>query len=161
MILKQGATGAGILYDLEGKSIATNAWGLSQPTNNQAEAHALSQGILIAKEANINELKVNGNSLMVIVVIRSMLGFVSPSNSKLSILIDRIKKDIGFFFGISLLHVKRNLNLVADKWANKTLELSQAFDLDGSNQKRYRILLWHFPPPCEKKFEFGCRQMGQ
>jgi hypothetical protein len=85
------------------------------------DVYALLHGILIAKEANIKQLKVIEDSM---VVIKLMLFIISPSDRNILVLIARVNKDISFFFDISLFHVITNLNMITDKWATKALELS-------------------------------------
>jgi len=58
------------------------------------------------------------------VVIKLMLGLITPSDSKIAVTIAQIKKEVGFFSKISFSHVKRALNSITDKWAGKALELS-------------------------------------
>jgi hypothetical protein len=57
-------------------------------------------------------------------IIKSMLGLISPSNSVLSVLIARINMAISFFIDISFFHVLRSLNSIVDSWANRALALS-------------------------------------
>lgn len=78
-------------------------------------------GILLAKKAKVNALTVIGDSM---VVIKSMLGKFTPLNSKLAVTIAQIKKEASSFIKSSYYHVKRDLNPMAELWANKTLNLA-------------------------------------
>jgi ribonuclease HI len=62
-----GVVGAGgILLDHGGNAMFHYAWGLGTTTNNIAEAYALYEGLKLAKECNISQLLVFGDSMLIV-----------------------------------------------------------------------------------------------
>jgi len=93
----------GILCDSRGKTVATYTWGLGQASNNQAKSYALLHGLLLAKEAKVRALIVIRDSS---VVIKAVLGKISPLDSKLAAIIAQAKKEASIFRKTSHYHVE-------------------------------------------------------
>jgi hypothetical protein len=79
----------GIIFDPEGRMESTFAWGLGTSTNNQDEAYALFQGLLLANDSNIESMIIVGDSS---VIIKSMVLHTTLKDNKLASIIARINK---------------------------------------------------------------------
>lgn len=58
--------GGGVFYDLEGKMATIHSWGLSRMRNNMVEAHGLYHRLFIAKELQVSETRILGDSLLIV-----------------------------------------------------------------------------------------------
>ena len=65
-ILEGVAIAQGILIDIKGNWQRNHVWCLGNPSDNQAEAYALLQGIRVASLSSVKNLMVFGDSAMVI-----------------------------------------------------------------------------------------------
>jgi ribonuclease HI len=86
-------------------------WNLGIATNNQAEAYALYQGLLLAKILNIHSLSVIGDSKIIIGHARKGS---HPPNLHLKAILQRISATLKHFPNISLFHVLRRNNQLVD-----------------------------------------------
>jgi len=111
-----GPAGAGgVIYDAQQKIVDTYAINLGETTNNVAEYGGLLAGLNRCCELNIKELKVYGDSNL---VINQVNGKWKVKNKKLKGIYDQVKKVQEFFTTISFEHVYRKNNKEADKMAN-------------------------------------------
>jgi ribonuclease HI len=91
-------------------------------TNNQAEAYALLQGLLLAKESSIKSLIIIGDSS---IIIKSMVMKSIPSDNKLALIIARINKEVNSLHKVSYFQVLREFNSQANSLANEATSLNQ------------------------------------
>jgi ribonuclease HI len=59
----------GNLIDLGGNVMIYYSWGLGTTTNNITEAYPLYAGLKLAKECNISQLSVFGDSILIVMVV--------------------------------------------------------------------------------------------
>jgi ribonuclease HI len=95
-------------------------WSLGIATNNQVEAYALYQGLLLAKILSIHSLSVIGDSKIIINHARKGS---HPPNIHLKAILQRISAIIKHFSNISLFHVLRRNNQMVDTQANLAISL--------------------------------------
>jgi ribonuclease HI len=112
----EGATAGGVLYDPRGQIESTHSWNIGPASNNQAEAYALLQSLLIAKSKNIEVLYVVGDSKN---TIRHLKLFSLPTDAILRSIFLRIHGIINEFNQVFLWHIRRDLNSLLDELANK------------------------------------------
>lgn len=112
-----GQAGAGgVIKDLQGKTIVTYEWGLGTMSNNKAEAYSLLLGTSIARNLDLQNLLIMGNSAIIIAAMVSGKDFKQMAlNNIKSRIMDNIKEINGVIFK----HVLRGSNTEADEQANK------------------------------------------
>jgi len=111
-----GPSGAGgVIYNSQQEIIDTYAINLGKTTNNVAEYGGLLAGLNRCRELNIKELKVYGDSNL---IINQVNGKWKVKNQKLAAIHGQIKKVQEFFTTITFEHVYRKNNKEADKMAN-------------------------------------------
>jgi ribonuclease HI len=114
-----GKSGAGAVIYKDNNEI----WGNSifvgnNNTNNESEYSGLIFGLEKAKELNIANLDVKGDSM---IVIKQMLGVYKVKSEKLQSFNKKAKSIATSFINISYQHVYRDLNKRADQLSNEGL----------------------------------------
>jgi ribonuclease HI len=71
------AGAGGSLLDPGGNTLVSYAWGLGRVSNNIVESYALYKGICIARERNITNIEMFGDSMMVVQAITKKKQFGS------------------------------------------------------------------------------------
>jgi ribonuclease HI len=104
------AGAGGVIIFPRGNQALSFHWSLGIATNNQAEAYALYQGLLLAKILSIHSLSVIGDSKIIINHARKGS---HPPNIHLKAILQRISATINHFSNISLFHVLRRNNQMA------------------------------------------------
>lgn len=115
-----GLSGAGfVLYNYEGKKLGEfSAFIGYSITNNQAEYAGLIIGQLVTRMIGIKNLHVYGDSKL---IINQMNGSFKVATKTLFKVNEQARLISKHFDSLVLTHIKRDLNLVADKVANKAL----------------------------------------
>lgn len=114
-----GKAGAGaVMYDSIGNEIFTISRYLGKQTNNYAEYFALLLGLQEASKINIEYLKVEGDSLL---VINQINGKYKIKNEKLKTIYLAIQPLLNGFKDIKFKHIYRKNNIRADELANNAL----------------------------------------
>jgi ribonuclease HI len=126
------AGAGGVIIFPRGNQTLTFHWSLRIASNNQAEAYALYQGLLLAKNMNIHSLSVIGDSKIIINHARKGS---HPPNIHLNAIFQRISTIIKHFCNVSFFHVLRRNNQMVDTQANLaiTLELVRWLSMDSHN----------------------------
>ena len=88
-------------------------------TNNYAEYYGLIYGLIGAKQLQIKNLRVEGDSK---IIINQLTGKFKVNSQKLKPLFDKAKKQFQFFENIELSHIYRDKNKRADKLANIAMD---------------------------------------
>ena len=113
------ASFGGVIYNAQGEEIDTYSSCIGIATNNVAEYCGLLAGLNRCCELNIKELKVFGDSNL---VIKQVKGEWKVKNKKLRSIYVQVKKAESFFTTISYEHVYRKHNKRADQLANMALD---------------------------------------
>ena len=113
------ASFGGVIYNKAGKEIDTYYKYIGTATNNVAEYCGLLAGLHRARELNIKELKVFGDSNL---IIQQVTGKWKVKNDTLRAIYNQIKEVEPFFTVISYQHVYRKDNKRADQLANIALD---------------------------------------
>lgn len=108
-----------VLLDPDGNVIKKSGVYLGITTNNQAEYHALKQGLEEAHRAGASEIAVFMDSLL---VINQMKGIFKIRNRDLWPVHDAIKTLVKQFHKVTFTHVPRELNKLADAEVNEVLD---------------------------------------
>ena len=107
--------GSGVFFTLDGIIEITFSWGLGTETNNMAEALALWQGLVIAKNKGITRLSVLGDSR---IVIQAIVEETLPNHLHLRQLLTKIQSLVRSFHKTNFFHVLRIHNKEADLATN-------------------------------------------
>lgn len=91
---------------------------LGHMTNNEAEYHGLVQALKVAKEDNIKDIIVHGDSKL---VIEHMNGTWKVKATNLKQLYNEAKELSSSFASITFKWIPRTLNIRADELANRSL----------------------------------------
>eukprot|EP00253_Pinus_taeda_P013290 PITA_13290 len=111
-----GRAGAGgTIRDPQGKTIVTYEWGLGTMSNNKAEAYSLLLGTSIAKNLDIQNLLVLGDSAIIIAAMNSGNDFKQIALNRIK---GRIMDQIRCFNKVTFKHILRGNNVEADEQAN-------------------------------------------
>ena len=114
-----GRVGGGrVVIDLDGKVEIEYYWNIGYDSNNMAEAYGLWQGLLQLKEKRMDEVIVFGDSRL---IIQALNGGNRGKNDHTARLIKRIRSKTNTFRNIKFFHILRNLNVLADLAANKSI----------------------------------------
>ena len=111
-----GGGGGGIIFEPSGKIHLSYAWGLGQASNNQAEILALWQGLIQARNLNIQKINIFGDSRLIIKAVHTKK---KPSNMYLAQIFRKVLLLLSHFRTYKIQHVLRNLNSLADAEANR------------------------------------------
>ena len=126
-----------MLFDPDGNLNLTYSWNLGIESNNMAEALALWQGLNQALLCGIQDLKVIGDSKLIIHFLNS---HSFPSSIRLHQVLLRISMIIPLFRSIDFFHVLRMNNGLADKASNEAIPLSK-----GDLKLNDDLILCHIP----------------
>jgi ribonuclease HI len=109
------AGAGGVILFPRGNKVLSFHWSLGIASNNQAEAYALLQGLLLAKKMNIHSLSVIGDSKLIINHARKG---THPTNIYLNSISHRIYLASQSFHNLIYFHVFRHNNKDIDEQAN-------------------------------------------
>lgn len=112
------AGSAAVLYDGEKEIAITGKYIGPRKTNNEAEYMGLIFGLILCIQLSIKNVKVYGDSQL---VIKQMRGEYAVKNERLKKLYDDARKLINEFESISFDHVLRAKNARADQLANEAV----------------------------------------
>jgi ribonuclease HI len=111
-----GLSGAGSVIYLNDEEIWAGSYYVgNMETNNTAEYHGVIHGLEEAVNMNITNLKVYGDSAL---VINQITGKYKVKSDHLKILYDKVMVLIGYFETITFNHIPRNQNKRADQLSN-------------------------------------------
>ncbi len=113
------ASFGGVIYNESGEEFDTYYKFIGTATNNVAEYCGLLAGLHRARDLNIKELKVFGDSNL---IIQQVTGKWKVKNDNLRAIYNQIKQVEPFFTVISYQHVYRKDNKRADQLANIALD---------------------------------------
>jgi len=113
------ASYGGIIYRPDGTTLLTYKKAIGNHTNNVAEYLGLIVGLRHCVDQKINNVAVFGDSKL---VIEQTLGNWRVKSENLKTLHQEIKKSLQAINNISLTHIYRKHNKVADKLANEALD---------------------------------------
>ena len=113
------ASFGGVIYNESGEEFDTYYKFIGTATNNVAEYCGLLAGLHRARDLNIKELKVFGDSSL---IIQQVTGKWKVKNDNLRAIYNQIKQVEPFFTVISYQHVYRKDNKRADQLANIALD---------------------------------------
>jgi len=113
------ASFGGVIYNESGEEFDTYYKFIGTATNNVAEYCGLLAGLHRARELNIKELKVFGDSNL---IIQQVTGKWKVKNDNLRAIYNQIKEVEPFFTVITYQHVYRKDNKRADQLANIALD---------------------------------------
>lgn len=108
-----------VIMDTKEQIIASGGVYLGITTNNQAEYQAVHQALKKAKELNLKEIDFRLDSNL---VVSQLNGVYKIKNRDLWPIYQNIKDMTKGFEKISFIHVRRELNHIADKLVNKILD---------------------------------------
>ncbi len=115
-----GPAGAGaILFDADGRELATKAQFLGRCTNNVAEYKALILGLLLADKIGCRHLDIFLDSEL---IVRQLTGRYKVKNPSLKSLFSQAQQLLQGFTGFSVSHIPRAKNSRADKLANQGID---------------------------------------
>ena len=98
--------------------MAEYSWNIGYESNNMAEAYGLRQGLIQLKEKGVGEVIVFGDSRL---IIQALDEGNRSKNDHIARMIKRIRTMVKSFRKINIFHILRNLNVLADVAANKSM----------------------------------------
>ena len=122
-----GDAAIGYVIKSNGENIYQYAENIGIQTNNVAEYQAVLSALKKAKELNISELTLYMDSQL---VERQLNGAYKVKNEDLKILYDKIVAELKAFKKYEIIHVKRELNKLADKLVNMALDKQQTVEIE-------------------------------
>jgi len=115
-----GNGGAGaVLFDKNGRVVATAKKFLGICTNNEAEYGALIMGLKEAIESKHKNIRIFLDSEL---LVRQINGKYRVKNSRLKELMKDVRKQLSMFDGYAVEHVPRSRNKMADRLANEAID---------------------------------------
>ena len=115
-----GVSGCGSVIYYRGNEIWNRSVYLGDDhTNNYAEYYGVIYGLIGAKQMKIKNLKVQGDSQ---IIINQLTGKFKVNSQKLKPLLDKAKKQFQHFDSIEFAHIYRNENRRADELANIAMD---------------------------------------
>ena len=93
-------------------------WNIGYDSNNMVEAYGLWQGLKILWKNGVDEVMVFGDSKL---LIQALNGGCKGKNERNERLINRIRDKAKLFRSIKFYHILRELNVMADLAANKSM----------------------------------------
>jgi ribonuclease HI len=115
-----GPAGIGVMLKTSaGEVLAAEAQFLGHSTNNVAEYRALLLGLERALELGVRRLEVRADSEL---LIKQLKGEYRVKNAGLRPLYEQAQALLGRFEATRLLHVRRELNVEADRLANEGID---------------------------------------
>jgi ribonuclease HI len=129
------------IWELGGSSIASFAWGLGNISNNIVEAYALWEGVHIARDRNIANIVILGDSMM---VVRAVIKRAQMENNAFNCIISHILSLLVEFDKVKIYHIKRELNSQAYYWAKFGVNMDEGLiDISG---------VWGSSPSLKSRF---------
>jgi ribonuclease HI len=126
-----GPAGIGVVLRGEsGEVVGEIARGIGQTTNNVAEYTALVEGLKLALEAGVTEVRVHMDSKLVVSQVTGEWKIKSDGLRRLAVEARRL---LGRFESWTIRHVSRELNADADKLANQGMDAA-ALDAEAGPQ---------------------------
>jgi len=119
-------SGAYVIIDNKGKIVYQGGEYIDSGTNNYAEYSGLIYGLRKCKELNIDNLHIEGDSLLVISHITKKWKIRSEY---LIPLLEEVNELFKYFSHISLKHILREFNSYADELCNKILKTRKSINL--------------------------------
>jgi len=133
------AGGGGIIYSTDGITETRYAWGLVFTSNNQVEALALLQGLLLLNRKGVEEAWIIWDSQTFVGL---MVKNSTPKSLNLQQVVTRIKAPASTFWHIAFFHVLWGKNYEAEKDANNVVLLrSSELKIEGEGP-RWDPLPW-------------------
>lgn len=115
-----GDGGAGVvLFDEDGRVVATAKKFLGICTNNEAEYGALILGLKEALKSKHKNIRIFLDSEL---LVRQINGVYRVKNSRLKELMKDVRKYLSMFDGYTVGHVPRSGNKMADRLANEAID---------------------------------------
>ena len=114
------AGGGGVVINPRGKVEIEYSWSIGHESNNMAEAYGLWQGLKQVHQIGAEDVAVIGDSRLLIQAIR---GGRRGKSERMERLLQRIRYMAKRFRKIEFFHVLRELNMRADRAANKFIDL--------------------------------------
>ena len=115
-----GIAGCGSVIYYKGNEIWNRSFYLGDNyTNNHAEYYGLIYGLMGAKELQIKNLIVQGDSK---IIINQVTGKFKVKSDNLKPLYQKVINDLEYFENIRFEHIYRNINKRADKLANVAMD---------------------------------------
>ncbi len=114
-----------VLYGPEGEEAATISGAIGVTTNNVAEYEALIAGLEAAIEAGADDLEIRLDSQLLVRQITGEYRVKAPNLKPLYLRVARLLRRIQT---VGVIHVRRELNTVADRLANEALDALDAID---------------------------------
>ena len=115
-----GVSGCGSVIYYRGNEIWNRSVYLGEDhTNNYAEYYGVIYGLIGAKQLQIKDLKVQGDSK---IIINQLTGKFKVNSEKLKPLFNKAKKQFQHFNSIEFSHIYRNKNKRADELANIAMD---------------------------------------
>jgi ribonuclease HI len=108
-----------VLYDPDGDEVAAISGAIGTTTNNVAEYRALIAGLEAAVDAGIGDLEVRLDSQLLVRQVSGEYRVKSANLKPLALQVSRLLRRID---RVTLLHVPREQNTVADRLANDALD---------------------------------------
>ena len=118
-----GPSGIGVVLTKDGKVVVQRSEDIGWGTNNQAEYRALLAGLTEAIERGIDSLLVRSDSQL---LVRQVTGEYKVKNAKLKPLMGEVLALLERLEQVSIEHVRRELNELADELAKAGAEAAQA-----------------------------------
>ncbi|KAE9295680.1 hypothetical protein PF008_g24197 [Phytophthora fragariae] len=107
---------------------------LEDVTVNDAEYNGLLKGLQMARERNITELVVVGDSRIVIQQVQGLINCHQPNLQRKLAECEAMKEH---FTSLRLVHVKRDFNQAADYITSKTLVLDDSWTVQEEDERRH------------------------
>ena len=117
--------GGGVVINPRGKVEIEYFWNIGYDSNNMVEAYGLWQGLKKLQKKGVDEVMVIGDSRLIIRVVN---GGRRGKNERTERMINRIRSMAKIFRKIEFFHVLRELNVLADIAANKSIAVG-CYDL--------------------------------
>lgn len=115
-----GHAGAGlVIYDENGNEVTRDSAYLGEMTNNMAEYEALVRALLKACKANVKNVSIYSDSLL---VVNQVLGKYKIKNSTLQKYVEEAKNLIRTFDHFAVHYIPREKNKIADKLAKEAIK---------------------------------------
>jgi ribonuclease HI len=108
-----------VILDMNDQVVAKKSKYLGITTNNQAEYQGLKEGLELCREMNISSVRVFMDSLL---VVNQIKGVYKVKNRDLWPTYESIKELITSFKEVTITHVPRELNKIADGMVNECLD---------------------------------------
>jgi ribonuclease HI len=112
------ASVGGVIFSPRGTLRLTFSWSLVTITNNQVEAYALLQGLLLARQQGLECISILGDLKVVINHVKKK---TMPLDTKLRTIFTRIHKEMEAFNTLVPFHVLRHNNGNANFQANQAI----------------------------------------